>query len=133
MEKRLQNPPVLLTDLTIGLITDFANFLQITTPTSRALDITNTTNDPVAHIIELCRHVGADVYYSGPSAAAYLDEMALKNAGITLVFQDYKHPVYSQVYPGFESHMAVLDLLMTQGPAARSTLLSSPMPAALRS
>ncbi|MDQ7018976.1 MAG: WbqC family protein [Robiginitomaculum sp.] len=132
VENRLQSPPDRLTDLTIGLIADFAKHLQITTPTQRASDIAGNTNDPVARIIELCHHVGADVYYTGPSAASYLDTEALKNAGIAAIFQDYQHPVYSQVYPGFESHMAVVDLLMTQGPAARSTLLSSPIPAALR-
>ena len=133
MEKHLQNPPDLLVDLTTGLITEFAIFLGIKTPPRRASDMHSTTTDPVARIIELCRHVGADVYYSGPSAAAYLDDGALKNAGITLVYQDYQHPVYSQVYPGFESHMAALDLLMMQGPAAPSILLSSPTPAVLRS
>jgi len=133
LEKHLQSPPDLLADLTTRLITDFADFLDIKTPTSRASAIASNTSDPVERIIELCRHVGADVYYSGPSAAAYLDEDALKSAGITLVYQDYQHPIYTQAYQGFESHMAVIDLLMMQGPAARSTLLSSPVPAALRS
>ena len=132
LENHLTTPLDLLADLTISLIAGFTDFLEITAPTQRASDIESSTSDPVARIIELCRHVGADVYYTGPSAASYLDTGALKNAGITAIFQDYHHPVYTQVYPGFESHMAVLDLLMTQGPAARSTLLSSPIPAVLR-
>ncbi|PHS27972.1 MAG: hypothetical protein COA84_02960 [Robiginitomaculum sp.] len=133
LENRLNTPPDLLADLTMGLTADFADFLDIKTPTQRALDVESVTTDPRSRIIELCHHVGADVYYTGPSAASYLDADTLKKEGITLVFQDYQHPGYTQVYPGFESHMSALDLLMAQGRAARNTLLSSAIPSALRS
>lgn len=70
-------------------------------------------------ILELCRAVGATAYLSGSLGRDYLDLETFKTAGITVAFQDYQHPVYPQVYPGFESHMGLIDLLMcSDNPAA---------------
>ncbi len=119
--------PDCLADLTIGLTKDFAAMLQIKTPTLRASKIPGKATDPVARIIELCNYAQADVFYTGQAAQSYLDPADLRAKGIDLVFQDYKHPVYQQCYPGFESHMAILDLLMNHGSDARDILLSSPV------
>ncbi len=131
MESALITPPVLLTDLTIKLTLALAKYLGVEAPNIRASTIPANTQDPVQRIIELSEHVGADVFYTGPAAKAYLDPAILAKAGLELVFQDYQHPQYTQVYPGFQSHMATIDLLMNHGPQAREILLSSPTPKAL--
>ncbi len=134
LEKAFAAAPEHLTDLTMGLVQDFAPLLGIKTPIVKASSIPSTTSktiDPVARIGELCQHVGADIFYTGPAAQSYMADDALAGQGIKPVFQDYQHPVYTQAHTGFESHMAVIDLLMNHGPASREILLSSPRPAIL--
>jgi hypothetical protein len=45
-----------------------------------------------------------------------------KEAGIEVVFQDYRHPVYKQLYGEFESNLSVIDLLFNCGPESRQIL-----------
>lgn len=80
-------------------------------------------------IIEICRHLQAEVFYVGARAADYIDIELFGRFGINVVFQDYTHPVYPQNGSLFASHMSVIDLMMNTGPAARDVLLSSPRPA----
>jgi WbqC-like protein family len=47
-----------------------------------------------------------------------------RNAGITVRYDDYHHPTYRQVHPGFEPYMAALDLLFNAGPNSLEILLN---------
>jgi hypothetical protein len=74
-------------------------------------------------VLNLCRELGATVYLSGPLGRNYLREELFREHAITVRYDDYHHPVYSQVYPGFEPYMAAIDLLFNAGPASREILL----------
>jgi hypothetical protein len=75
-------------------------------------------------LVALCRQAGATAYLSGPSARDYIDPVLFEHAGITLTFMDYTgYPEYAQLYPPFDHHVSVLDLLFNTGPDARSYLL----------
>jgi hypothetical protein len=67
-------------------------------------------------VLNLCRAVGASIYLSGPLGRDYLDLPSFADAGIAVRYHDYVHPQYPQCYPGFESHMAIADLLFNCGP-----------------
>ena len=77
-------------------------------------------------ILGLCRHVGATTYISGALGRNYLDPAHFKSAGIELLYQDYRHPVYTQCHPGFESHLSAVDLLFNCGSDSKIILLSQP-------
>ena len=79
-------------------------------------------------LVELCRRHEADLFYVGARAADYIDRDLFARFGIAVAFQDYAHPVYRQAGKGWQSHMAVIDLLMMAGPGAREILLSPPAP-----
>ncbi|MDP8299242.1 MAG: WbqC family protein [Candidatus Tantalella remota] len=66
-------------------------------------------------LIDICEALNADTYISGAGGADYLEESEFPAHGITLEFQDYKHPEYRQMYEGFESYMSIVDLLFCQG------------------
>ncbi|HOT82648.1 MAG TPA: WbqC family protein [Hyphomicrobiales bacterium] len=83
----------------------------IATPVWRASEMEAVESAKGDLVLKLCRQVGAGSYISGPLGRGYLDAGAFEAAGIQLVFDDYRHPVYQQVYPGFESHMAAIDWL----------------------
>jgi hypothetical protein len=73
-------------------------------------------------VLRLCQAVGATAYLSGPFGRSYLDLPEFQRAGIKVVFHDYAHPTYEQVYPGFEPYMAAIDLLFNQGPHSHEVM-----------
>jgi hypothetical protein len=76
-------------------------------------------------LVSLCRQAGATTYISGPSARGYIDPELFREAGIELVFFDYTgYREYEQLYPPFDHHVSVLDLLFSAGPHAREHLLT---------
>src|ERR1700733_2765980 len=74
-------------------------------------------------VLNLCRELGATVYLSGPLGRNYLREELFGERNIAVRYDDYHHPMYSQMYPGFEPYMAAIDLLFNAGPASREILL----------
>ena len=76
-------------------------------------------------LVSICRQADASVYVSGPSAASYLDARQFEAAGINLVYFDYAgYPTYRQLFPPFDHHVSVLDLILNEGPEARRFMLS---------
>jgi|SRR5579872_560155 len=79
-------------------------------------------------VLNLCREVGATVYLSGPLGRNYLQEELFREHQIAVRYDDYHHPEYRQVYPGFEPYMAALDLLFNAGPASLEIILKNQEP-----
>ncbi len=74
-------------------------------------------------LLKLCKEVGADTYISGPFGRDYIREQLFNNAGIKIVYHDYKHPVYKQAYDGFVPYMSALDLLLNYGKKSKDILM----------
>ena len=64
-------------------------------------------------IVDLVNAVGGDIYISGSGGKNYLDLSIIED--FEVIFQDFKHPVYPQRYPGFEPNMAAIDALFNLG------------------
>src|SRR5581483_12164537 len=47
-------------------------------------------------LIAITREVGGDAYLCGGGAQGYQDDAAFGRAGLQLIYQDLKHPVYAQ-------------------------------------
>ena len=78
-------------------------------------------------LIQICRSVGADRYYSGSHGAQiYLDIAAMEAAGIEVVVQEWNCPSYRQCFPetAFEPDLSVVDLLLNEGPGSLEVLRS---------
>jgi hypothetical protein len=69
-------------------------------------------------VINMCRVVDADVFVFGRDGRTYIDKEVFLNNRIKFVFQEYLHPVYSQMHGEFLSHMSFFDLLFNYGPNA---------------
>ncbi len=120
----------------LGIETDFALASDVVPDPSR--DLTDADTDEARRIrnrnlriLEICQHHRATTFYEGARGADFLDVELFNAHGIAVVFQNYQHPVYSQIHDGFESHISVIDLLMNTGPEARKIVLSSPVPEGL--
>ena len=67
-----------------------------------------SADDAIKYYLE---QVGANHYITGPSARSYLDEAMLHDEGISVEYMAYDYPEYDQMYPPFEPHVSILDLL----------------------
>lgn len=74
-------------------------------------------------VLNLCRQVGATTYISGALGRNYLREEPFRAAGIKVVYQEYRHPVYPQLHGAFEPCMAAIDLVFNCGPTSLDILM----------
>jgi hypothetical protein len=73
-----------------------------------------------ARLLDLCRKAGATTYVSGPSGRAYIEPEMFHREGIAVEFFDYSgYPEYNQLFPPFDHHVSIVDLLFNEGPDAR--------------
>ncbi|MGH7354921.1 MAG: WbqC family protein [Candidatus Rokuibacteriota bacterium] len=71
--------------------------------------------DPTDRLVALCRAVGADTYLAGRDGARYMDPERFRAAGISVLYQAYTHPVYTQLHGEFVPSLSALDLLLMHG------------------
>ena len=105
----------LLADINIAIFTSFAEKMGFSPKYVRSstLDVSGAKSDL---ILDICKNLKADTYIAGPSGRDYLDMQSFRNAGIRVVFNDYKHPEYPQrKTETFVPYMSALDLLMNCG------------------
>jgi hypothetical protein len=76
-------------------------------------------------LVGICQQAGAHTYVTGPSARSYIDSDRFVAANIELVYFDYSgYPEYHQLFPPFDHHVSILDLIFNQGPDATRYMLS---------
>ena len=69
------------------------------------------TSGSTERLVDITEALGGDVYLSGPAGCNYLDISPFEDRGISVEFQDFKHPVYEQRYDGFIPNMSAIDAL----------------------
>lgn len=114
-----------LPELTISLLRWFAEVIGITTPMVRSsqLPVHGKRTDLLA---EICVSLGASAYLSPFGSSEYLlsELPVLSSRAIEVSFHRYEHPVYRQMFPPFQSHACVLDLLFNEGENALEIIRS---------
>jgi hypothetical protein len=85
-----------------------------------ALNFTGQKSDLV---MEHCVRFEATLCVLGAHGRSYINQADLTDRGISLYFQDYKHPAYGQKFGAFASHMSIIDLLFNYGPDSRDILM----------
>jgi len=96
--------------------------LGIDTEMRWASSLPVATQEPTQRLVDLCRALGADAYLSGPDGRNYLDLARFAAAGIDVIFHEYEHPEYPQLFGSFVSHLSALDLVLNLGPDAGDVL-----------
>ena len=82
----------------------------------RSSEIPGIDGQKTDRLIQILKHVGAQHYISGPSAKDYLEEEKFTEAEITLEYMTYEYPEYKQLYPPYDPHVSILDLMFMIGP-----------------
>lgn len=68
-----------------------------------------------ARVIEIVQRVGGEIYLSGSGGRNYQSEEHFTNAGIKLVYSDFRPLEYRQQWGDFLPNMSVLDFCMNEG------------------
>ena len=68
-------------------------------------------------LVNICKKFNADTYLSGPGGKLYMETDKFVKAGINVKYQDFKHPVYLQLFPqnNFLPNLSIVDLLFNCG------------------
>jgi WbqC-like protein family len=103
-----------LLDLNLEMLHWLGDQLGITTPVTLSSEL-GVAGDSVQRLIDIIRFLGGKRFYEGSSGRNYIDPSIFEKAGITVQFQDYSHPRYSQRYGEFISHLSIIDLLFNCG------------------
>jgi hypothetical protein len=76
-------------------------------------------------LVGICLQAGAQSYISGPSARSYIDAEQFRAANVELSYFDYSgYPEYPQLFPPFDHHVSILDLIFNHGPDATRYMVS---------
>lgn len=119
----LERPWEYLAPLNVTLVRWIAAELGIDTTTMLGSELENR-DDPTLRLVDLCDTAGCDTYLSGSGARDYLEIEPFQDAGIEVVFQEFAHPVYPQLFDDFEPNLSVIDLLMNCGSGSLEVIRS---------
>ena len=111
-----------ISDLNTFCVKALTQVLGIDTPLFVASELGDFPEDPDERLIALTRHFGADTYLAGEGGRQYMDLDKYREQGVTVLFQDYEHPVYQQLYGEFVPNLSVVDLIFNHGPESLEIL-----------
>jgi hypothetical protein len=120
-----------LVELNYGLNNFILDFLGISRPIFKASEVPKKTYDKNLRIIEICKQFDAHILYDGKSAEVFIDKELFRRNGIDVIFQDYHHTPYPQLWGEFIPYLSVLDLMMNCGKGSIDYILSGPVPKSL--
>lgn len=112
----------LLAPLNIFGVKELAAILGIETPLYVASELGEFPEDPDERLIAITKHFGADTYLAGSGGREYMNLDRYAQSGIEVLFQEYHHPVYAQLFGAFEPCLSVVDLLFNHGEESLSIL-----------
>jgi hypothetical protein len=112
-----------LSEINEILIRAICERLNIKTTLRRSREFT-LPDERGERLIQLCRALDADEYVSGPAASSYIVESEWASRGIRVRYKRYDYPEYPQLFPPFDPHVTVLDLILNAGPESRSLMKS---------
>ena len=111
----IRKPSQKLVDLDISLIYLLAEMTGQPMSKFRRSSELGLTGGRTSRLLNICRALGADEYYTGAAARVYFDMKLFNNAGIKVEFQDYRHPAYPQLFGDFIPYLSLVDLLFNTG------------------
>jgi hypothetical protein len=88
--------------------------LDINVQTSLSSEL-NSAASSTRRLVDLVTAVQGKNYLTGNGSRDYLDESLFNKAGINVIWQNFKHPVYPQLHGDFVPMLSCLDLFFNCG------------------
>jgi hypothetical protein len=104
-----------ISHLNIHVVKKLVEIIGIETPIYVASELGQFPEDPDDRLIALTKYFDADVYLAGSGGKEYMDFDKFNASGVKVMFQEYNHPVYEQLFGDFEPFMSVIDLIYNHG------------------
>lgn len=114
-EELLSHPWEGLSRLNIESVRLIASLLSIEVILYTASEVDHISENRDMRLVEITGKVGGDTYLAGPGGRDYMDMEVFEREGIRVIFQDFSHPVYPQLFGDFQSNLSALDLLFNIG------------------
>jgi len=74
-------------------------------------------------VLDMCQKLNADLYVFGSLGKDYAQVESFQQKGIEVIFQEYKHPTYKQLFEDFHPFLSALDLLFNYGDESCDVLM----------
>lgn len=104
-----------IAELNIFVVKKLKEILGITTPIYVASELGEFPEDPDERLIAITKFFGGDTYLAGSGGKNYMDIQKYISNRITVVFQNFTHPEYNQLFGDFIPFMSVVDLIFNHG------------------
>lgn len=104
-----------ISGLNIAALRRLAEVLGIETPVFVASELGQFPEHPDERLIKITKHFDGDTYLAGSGGREYMDLGRYKRHNVDVIFQEYKHPLYNQLFGEFEPYMSVIDLILNHG------------------
>ena len=113
-----------LIDLNLELIKYFNKILHIDTPTIRSSELKIETVE-TQRLFDICKKLNVSTYRSGSFGKEYLDETIFNKGKISIIYENFKHPIYTQLEKEFLPNLAIIDLLFHEGEKSGEIIINS--------
>lgn len=114
LEEIYQREWIYLAELAEELLNFVLESLGIKTPLVKASDL-EVQGKKEELLLNICKKLHADEYLSGPDGRNYLNPQLWKESNIKVIFHEYQHPEYPQLYGKFIPNLSIIDLLFNCG------------------
>jgi hypothetical protein len=107
-----------LSSINFKFLTLINQILNISTPIrfSREFEVSPEKSE---RLLQICQHLGATTYLSGPAAQDYLNVASFESHHIGVEWMRYPaYPEYPQLHGPFEHGVSILDMIFNVGPDA---------------
>jgi len=111
-----------ISQLNSAVVKTTARALGIDTQIYIASELEEFPQDPDERLVAITKYFGAGTYLAGIGGKGYMNLETYKKNGIEVIFQDFKHPVYQQLFGDFEPFMSSIDLLFNHGDKSLTVL-----------
>jgi hypothetical protein len=104
-----------ISELNIEALKRLVAVLGIDTEIYVASELGAFPEDPDERLVAITKHFDAGMYLAGIGGKGYMNLDTYKKSGVEVIFQDFKHPVYGQLFGEFEPFMSIVDLIFNHG------------------
>ena len=104
-----------VSQLNIAVVKSIAKALGIDTQIHVASELGEFPQDPDERLVAITKYFGAGTYLAGIGGKGYMNLDTYEKSGVEVIFQDFKHPVYKQLFGDFEPFMSIVDLIANHG------------------
>jgi WbqC-like protein family len=103
-----------LLEINLALIFLLKKLFEIKTPVSLSSEL-GIKSSATQRLIDICNYFSAKTYLSGKAGPNYMDLNLFEKNNISVLIQNFSHPVYEQGFNHFEKNLSSIDAFFNAG------------------